>query len=111
MWPRWRRVSRHHVDHVLPADDASDVGTCDRGRSFAVARAARLCRLRVGYEPVSTARSAVMVHRMSLKHTVFHRVNRPRHAGFELAGTYGIGDGRQAKITYDPQSGGWLKAN
>ena len=32
----------HHVDYVLPADDASDVGTCDRCRCFRGARSGRV---------------------------------------------------------------------
>ena len=52
-----------------------------------------------------------MVHRMSLKHTVFHRVNRPSTRRIlELAGTAVASvQGGKAKITYDPQSGGWMK--
>ena len=48
---------------------------------------------------------------MSLKHAVFHRVNRPSTRRLlEFAGTAvaSATDGK-AKITYDPQSGGWLK--
>lgn len=48
---------------------------------------------------------------MSLKHTVFHRVNRPAMRPLlAFAGTaLSSAKGGKAKVTYDPQSGGWLK--
>ncbi len=48
---------------------------------------------------------------MGLKHTVFHRVNRPSTRRLlEMAGSaYASARGGKAKFTYDPESGGWLK--